>query len=91
MLNRIYRETLGKWRQIEWGFFWLLEVLILALPLFIAILSLPPNSTISAVRLEALLASQLGFTVVNFILALSRIKKKRFLLKRGQLRFGKWT
>lgn len=57
---------------MDLGWFWVLEVLILAVPLFVAIWSIPQTDSIGRTKFETLVCIQAVGTVLNIIWALSR-------------------
>lgn len=71
MLN-VYGKRRKQGRELDWGVFWVLEVLALALPLFVAVLSLQRAGVISHVKLAIVLSIQGCLTVLNCIWVLSR-------------------
>ena len=58
--------------QIDWGAFWIREVIVLFVPWPIAVLSVPKSSYIRPVGVAILLVILLGLTVCNIMWALSR-------------------
>jgi len=62
----------GRRREFDWSSFWLLEVLILGLPLLVAVFCLPEGAHLSFLKMELLAGLQLILTVFNFIWVRSR-------------------
>ena len=52
-------------REVDWHRFWLLEVVILAVPVFVTVLSTAVSSTVSPGKLEVLLVVLGALTVLN--------------------------
>ena len=59
-------------RQIDWGAFWIREVMVLFVPWPIAIFSVPKSSHISPVGVAILLAILLGLTISNALWTIFR-------------------
>lgn len=65
----------------QWHLFWLFEVAILSLPLFIAIFLLPPNGHLSLHQAAVLGVIVLVLTILNALIIrpkLSVLHRKRF-------------
>ena len=52
-------------RTLDWELFWVLEVLAIAAPFLIAVLTLPRTGAIGHVRLVTVMSIQLGLTAFN--------------------------
>ena len=59
-------------RQIDWGAFWIREVVVLFVPWPIAVLTVPRSSYIRPAGVAILLAILLGLTIWNILWTLSR-------------------
>ena len=59
-------------QQIDWGAFWIREVMVLFVPWPIAIFSVPKSSHISPVGVAILLAILLGLTISNALWTIFR-------------------
>jgi putative effector of murein hydrolase LrgA (UPF0299 family) len=58
--------------QIDWGAFWIREVIILFVPWPIAVLTVPKSSYIRPVGVAIVLAVLLGLTISNILWTLFR-------------------
>jgi len=58
--------------QIDWGAFWIREVIVLFVPWPIAVLSVPKSSYIRPVGVVIVLAILLGLTISNILWTLFR-------------------
>ena len=58
--------------QIDWGAFWIREVIVLFVPWPIAVLSVPKSSYIRPVGVVIVLAILLGLTITNILWTLFR-------------------
>ena len=54
-------------RQLDWQIFWLREVLVLSVPMFIVIFALPRGEHIHTEELTVLLTVLIGLTVMNVL------------------------
>ena len=59
-------------QQIDWGAFWIREVVVLFVPWPIAVLTVPRSSYIRPAGVAILLAILLGLTIWNILWTLSR-------------------
>jgi len=62
----------GERGQIDWGAFWIREVIVLFVPWPIAVLSVPKSSYIRPVGVVIVLAILLGLTISNILWTLFR-------------------
>ena len=67
MPNRHFRKARQKKSEDNWPVFWLLEVLILSVPLFFAVASIRKDDYLRVATLALVAATQLGLTLLNLI------------------------
>lgn len=72
MRNQLFKNVRHKLQGLDWELFWLLEVLVLAVPFLVAILLLPHHSYLGRERLAPLISLQLCATVLNVVWASHR-------------------
>jgi hypothetical protein len=65
MPTKVFRDLHRNIRTLDWELFWVLEVVAIAVPFLVAVLTLPRTGAIGHVRLVTVVSVQLGLTAFN--------------------------